>query len=71
MKKQGSKPMERAAARQIKSGELVPVGGGIYRLREYVDDLDVYVKRRAVGSAKFRALVRSAGAKRSRVVRPG
>jgi hypothetical protein len=67
MKKQGSKPMEQAAARLIETGQLVRSEGGSYRFLEYVDDLDVYVAKRSAGSSKFQKLVRTRAAKRGRL----
>ena len=50
--------MDQAVKKLIRTGQLVPVGNGIYRLSEYVDDLDDYVaKRRSARTKSARAKV--------------
>lgn len=50
--------MDQAVKKLIRIGQLVPVGKGIYRFSEYVDDLDDYVtKRRSARIKSARAKV--------------
>ncbi len=41
----------RTAKKLIRSGQLIPVGRGVYRFAEHVDDLDTYVAGRAAKRA--------------------
>jgi hypothetical protein len=54
----------KAAEKLIRTGQLLPVGGGIYRFAEYVDDLDTYVAQRSARIKKPR--IRNARTARSR-----